>query len=73
MYEEKGQPFEVLRHGAKLSGHKLELMFTKPATTFNKDLMRKYEMNRFTVMEEVWANDKERIDVVIFLNGFAIF
>jgi len=29
-------------------------------------------MNRFTVMEEVWANDKERIDVVIFLNGFAI-
>ena len=23
-------------------------------------------------MEEVWASDKERIDVVIFLNGLAI-
>ena len=70
--KKRGSLLEVLRHGVELSGHKLELMFTKPATTFNKDLMRKYEMNRFTVMEEVWANDKERIDVVIFLNGFAI-
>ena len=70
--KKRGSLLEVLRHGVELSWHKLELMFTKPATTFNKDLMRKYEMNRFTVMEEVWANDKERIDVVIFLNGFAI-
>ena len=70
--KKRGSLLEVLRHGVELSGNKLELMFTKPATTFNKDLMRKYEMNRFTVMEEVWANDKERIDVVIFLNGFAI-
>ena len=70
--KKRGSLLDVLRHGVELSGHKLELMFTKPATTFNKDLMRKYEMNRFTVMEEVWANDKERIDVVIFLNGFAI-
>lgn len=70
--KKRGSLLEVLRHGVELSGHKLELMFTKPATTFNKDLMRKHEMNRFTVMEEVWANDKERIDVVIFLNGFAI-
>ena len=70
--KKRGSLLEVLRHGVELSGHKLELMFTKPATTFNKDLMRKYDMNRFTVMEEVWANDKERIDVVIFLNGFAI-
>ena len=47
-------------------------MYTKPATTFNKDLMAKYRQNRFTVMEEVWASDKERIDLVIFLNGLAI-
>ncbi|MDE6520905.1 MAG: type I restriction endonuclease subunit R, partial [Ruminococcus sp.] len=70
--KKKGSLLEVLRHGVELSGHKLELMYTKPATTFNKDLIAKYEKNRFTVMEEVWANDKERIDVVIFLNGFAI-
>lgn len=45
---------------------------TQPATTFNKDLLDKYTKNRFSAMEEVYANDKERIDVVLFLNGFAI-
>ena len=71
--KKNGSLINVLKKGIEPSGHKIDLMYTKPATTFNKDLMRKYEMNRFTVMEEVWANDKERIDVVIFLNGFAIF
>ena len=70
--KKKGSLLNVLRHGVEISGHSLELMYTKPATTFNKELVKKYEMNRFSVMEEVWANDKERIDVVIFLNGFAI-
>ena len=70
--KKKGSLLNVLRHGVEISGHRLELMYTKPATTFNKELVKKYEMNRFSVMEEVWANDKERIDVVIFLNGFAI-
>jgi len=70
--KKRGSLLEVLRHGVEISGQKLELMYTKPATTFNKALTLKYEKNRFTVMEEVWANDKERIDVVIFLNGFAI-
>lgn len=70
--KKRGSLLDVLRHGVEISGTRLDLMYTKPATTFNKDLMRKYEMNRFTVMEEVWASDKERVDVVIFLNGFAI-
>ena len=47
-------------------------MYTKPATDFNKELVEKYERNVFSVMEEVWASDKERIDLVIFLNGLAI-
>ena len=47
-------------------------MYTKPATDFNKELIDRYEKNVFSVMEEVWASDKERIDLVIFLNGFAI-
>ena len=45
---------------------------TKPATTFNRELLAKYEKNIFSVMEEVWASDDERIDLVIFLNGLAI-
>lgn len=70
--KKRGSLIEILRHGIEMSGVKLDLMYTKPTTTFNKDLLEKYEKNRFSVMEEVYASDKERIDVVIFLNGFAI-
>ena len=62
----------VLKHGIDISGQHIDLMYTKPANSFNKDLLEKYEKNIFSVMEEVWASDKERIDLVIFLNGFAI-
>lgn len=58
--------------GIEIKNHKLELMYTKPATDFNKDLLAKYEKNIFSVMEEVWASGRERIDLVIFLNGLAI-
>ena len=63
---------DVLKHGIEISNIKLDLMYTKPATDFNKELVEKYEKNVFSVMEEVWASDKERIDLVIFLNGLAI-
>lgn len=68
----RGSLIEVLKHGIEISNQKLELMYTKPATSFNPELTRKYEQNIFSVMEEVWASDKERIDLVIFLNGLAI-
>ena len=62
----------VLKHGIEISNQKLELMYTMPATTFNQDLVDKCQKNIFSVMEEVWASDKERVDLVIFLNGLAI-
>ena len=62
----------VIKHGIEISNIKLDLMYTKPATDFNKKLVEKYEKNVFSVMEEVGASDKERIDIVIFLNGLAI-
>ena len=68
----RGSLLEVLKHGIEISNTHLDLMYTKPATDFNKDLMAKYEKNIFSVAEEIWASDKERIDLVIFLNGFAI-
>lgn len=68
----RGSLIEVLKHGIELSNQKIELMYTKPATTFNPELTKKYSQNIFSVMEEVWASNKERIDVVIFLNGLAI-
>lgn len=70
--KKRGSLIEVLKHGIELSNQKIELMYTKPATTFNPDLTKKYGQNIFSVMEEVWASDKERVDVVIFLNGMAI-
>ncbi|UNL85271.1 type I restriction endonuclease subunit R [Priestia koreensis] len=68
----RGCLLDILKHGIELSHIKLELMYTKPATTFNKDLLVKYENNIFSVMEEVWASSDERVDLVIFLNGLAI-
>lgn len=70
--KQRGSRLDVLKHGIEVANHKLELMYTKPATTFNKELNRLYNQNRFTVSEEVWASDNERIDLVIFLNGLAI-
>ena len=51
---------------------KLELMYDKPATTFNEELNELYHKNIFSVMEEVYHKEDERIDLVIFLNGLAI-
>lgn len=72
MTKAKGSLLSVLKHGVELANYRLYLMYTRPATTFNKELLQKYEKNIFSVMEEVWASDKERIDLVIFLNGLAI-
>ena len=68
----RGSLLALLKHGLEISNMKLELMYTKPATNFNRDLLAKYEKNIFSVMEKVWASDDERIDLVIFLNGLAI-
>lgn len=70
--KQRGSRLDVLKHGIELANHKLTLMYTKPATSYNKELNKLYAENRFTVSEEVWASDNERIDLVIFLNGLAI-
>ncbi len=62
----------VLKHGVDLTNYHLNLMYTKPATDFNEELIKKYQTNIFSAMEEVWISDEERIDVVLFLNGLAI-
>lgn len=69
----KSSLLSVLKHGIDIANSvHLDFMFTKPATDFNKDATKQYEQNIFSVAKEIWANDKERVDVVIFLNGFAI-
>ena len=68
----RGSILNVLKHGIEISNYKLDLMYTKPATSYNRELLAKYDKNIFSVAEEVWASDSERIDLVIFLNGIAI-
>ena len=70
--QRNGSLINSLKHGVEISNIKLALMYTKPATDFNKELNEKYSKNIFSGMEEVVISDSERIDLVIFLNGLAI-
>ncbi|MBQ0041134.1 MAG: type I restriction endonuclease subunit R [Clostridiales bacterium] len=69
---DRGSRLDVLKHGVDISNMHLDLMYTKPATDFNPEATKLYDKNIFSVAEEVWASDEERIDLVIFLNGLAI-
>jgi type I restriction enzyme R subunit len=65
---------DVLKNGVDFGrGVKIDLMYRQPATSFNKKLNELYAQNIFSVMEEVYHKENERIDLVIFLNGLAIF
>lgn len=68
----RGSRLQTLKNGVDISNIHLDLMYTKPATSYNKELNVLYEKNIFSCSEEVWASDEERIDIVIFLNGLAI-
>ena len=70
--KERGSILSVLKHGIELANFKLDLLYQKPATTFNRDAAIRYQKNIFSVMKEVWASDKERVDLVVFINGLAV-
>lgn len=65
---------DVLKHGIEFdNGKTLKLMYRKPDSTRNPKELENYEKNIFSVMEEVYHKPGERIDLVLFLNGIAIF
>ncbi len=70
--QKDGSLIATLKHGFDIANQHLDLMYSKPATDFNPELLKNYRENIFSVAEEVEASDKERIDLVIFLNGIAI-
>ena len=70
--KERGSLLSLFKHGVELVNFKLDLLYQKPATTFNKEAAARYEKNIFSVMKEVWASEKERVDLVIFINGLAV-
>ena len=63
-----------LKHGVEIENRHLDLMYTKPATDFNKEESKRYDLNMLSVIPETNVEDekKERVDLVIFLNGIAI-
>ena len=65
---------DVIKHGVEFdSGYKIELMYRLPDSDKNPEAKEQYEKNILSVMEEVWHKEDERIDLVLFLNGLAIF
>lgn len=65
---------DVLKHGVEFdNGVTLNLMYRKPANSFNPKAEELYNKNVLSVMEEVYHTEGERIDLVVFINGIAIF
>lgn len=63
---------DVLKHGIKDYGVKLELAYFKPPTDLNPDQVILYQKNILSVTEELNYHEDKRIDLVIFLNGIPI-
>lgn len=69
-----GSLIDSFKNGVEFdNGTTLDLYYPKPETTLNPITIENYNNNIFSVMEEVYHKDKERIDLVIFLNGISIF
>lgn len=65
---------DVIKHGVEFdNGATLKLIYRKPDSTKNPVSVENYNKNILSVMEEVYHKEGERIDLVIFLNGIAIF
>ena len=62
---------DVLRSGVDVGSVHVDLLYGKPASDLNPELMRRYGANRLSIMEEVWIDDNSRIDLVLFVNGIA--
>ena len=63
---------DVLKHGVKDFGVKLELAYFKPPTTLNPEQFALYQQNILSVTEELVYLNGKRIDLVIFLNGIPV-
>lgn len=73
---EKTGTLDVLRHGFKLPGLKVELCSFKPDHDMNPDTQTRYQANRLRVVPEVSYSPharpgeyNPRLDLVLFVNG----
>lgn len=63
----------ALKEGVFIENKQLRLLYRKPATSFNEKAVKQYHANRLSVIEEVVYEESDRIDLVIFINGLALF
>ena len=72
---EKHGTLDVLRHGFKVPGVKVDLCSFKPDHGMNPDTLKRYQANRLRVVQEVaysphFREDyNPRLDLVLFVNG----
>lgn len=65
---------DCIWHGVQFdAGIKLSLVYPRPSANFDHKAAVLFDENMLSVMEEVYHKEGERIDLVIFLNGLAIF
>lgn len=69
----KGGFLFALKEGVFIENKQLRLLYRKPATSFNEKAVQQYQANRLSVIEEVIYEEDDRIDLVIFINGLALF
>lgn len=64
----------VIREGIDVKGTKLHLYIQKPRSNTSKEHIEHYKLNKFVFKKEYFynANTKERIDIVIWINGLPI-
>lgn len=63
---------DVIKHGIKDYGVKLDLAYFKPPTNLNPDQYILYKQNIVSVTEELAFHGGKEIDLVIFLNGIPV-
>lgn len=69
----KGGFLFALKEGVFIENKQLRLLYRKPATSFNEKAVQQCQANRLSVIEEVVYEEGDRIDLVIFINGLALF
>lgn len=65
---------DVLRHGFKCTGRKIEAAFFKPGHGLNPDTLRLYGLNRLTLTRQVHFSPtcEKSLDLVVALNGLPV-
>lgn len=65
---------DVLRHGFKLLGKKVEAAYFQPAHGLNPEILAKYQQNRLVLTRQVRFIPEQdaSVDMVLFLNGLPV-